>query len=198
MGKVCVLLFGLLPSLLLSQQTADSTVVQPGQLADSSKQNAPAESKRLFGIIPNFRTSASLQNYEPLTARAKFHIATQDAFDRGTVALAAAFAAESQLTNANRDFKQGVAGYSRYFATSYADFVIGDYMTEGIYPTLLHQDPRYFRKGDGGALQRLGYAAGQILLRMATTAAYSPIYPNCWAIRQRCSSLRRTTKMVEM
>jgi hypothetical protein len=46
--------------------------------------------------------------------------------------------------------------------TSYADFVIGDYMTEAIYPSLLHQDPRYFRRGTGGGWSRLGYAMGQI------------------------------------
>ena len=37
-------------------------------------------------------------------------------------------------------------------------------MTEGIYPTLFQQDPRYFRRGRGGTLSRLGYAAGQIFL----------------------------------
>jgi hypothetical protein len=35
-------------------------------------------------------------------------------------------------------------------------------MTEAIYPTLLHQDPRYFRRGTGSGLSRLGYAMGQI------------------------------------
>ncbi len=36
-------------------------------------------------------------------------------------------------------------------------------MTEGVFPALLHQDPRYFRKGTGGAWSRLGYAVGQIV-----------------------------------
>jgi hypothetical protein len=35
-------------------------------------------------------------------------------------------------------------------------------MTEAIYPTLLHQDPRYFRRGTGSTLSRLGYAVSQI------------------------------------
>jgi hypothetical protein len=35
-------------------------------------------------------------------------------------------------------------------------------MTEAIYPVILRQDPRYFRRGTGGAWSRLGYAAGQI------------------------------------
>ena len=135
-----------------------------GQQTDPSP--APAsgsgESKRIFWIIPNFRTSPTLATYAPLAPHEKFKIATQDAFDRGTIALAAAFAGESQLSNSNRSFGQGVEGYAHYFGTAYADLVIGDYMTEGIFPTMLHQDPRYFRRGKGSGVSRLGYAAGQI------------------------------------
>jgi hypothetical protein len=120
------------------------------------------ESKRILGLIPNFRTYASQQKYEPLTAREKFKIASQDSFDRGTVGLAALFGGEGQLTNANRSFGQGGAGFARYFGTAYGDFVIGDYMTEAVFPTLLHQDPRYFRRGTGSGLARLGYSMGQI------------------------------------
>jgi hypothetical protein len=128
----------------------------------SDSDSPQVESKRIFGIIPNFRTSPSLRNYEPLRPAEKFTIAAQDSFDRGTVALAALFAGQAQLTSATPSFGQGVAGYARYLGTSYADFVIGDYMTEAIYPTLLHQDPRYFRRGRGTGWARLGYAMGQI------------------------------------
>jgi hypothetical protein len=124
--------------------------------------DVPPEDKRIFWIIPNYRTSPSLHPYKPLLPAEKFKIATQDSFDRGTVALAALFAGESQLSNSTPAFGQGVKGYARYFGTSYADFVIGDMMTEGIYPTLLHQDPRYFRRGSGSAWSRLGSAVGQI------------------------------------
>jgi hypothetical protein len=119
------------------------------------------ESKRILGLVPNYRTSPSLVNYEPLTAREKFKLASEDAFDRGTIALAGIFAGEAQLTNANRSFGQGGAGFGRYFGASYGDFMIGDYMTEAVFPTLLHQDPRYFRRGTGSGLSRLGYAMGQ-------------------------------------
>jgi hypothetical protein len=128
----------------------------------SVTQTPQGESKRILGIIPNYRTSSSLKNYEPLTSREKFKIASQDAFDRGTVGLAALFGGEGQLTNANRSFGQGAPGFARYFGASYGDFVIGDYMTEAVFPTLLHQDPRYFRRGIGSGWSRLGYAMGQI------------------------------------
>jgi len=140
---------------------------QPGStkpdVAAPCGESPESESKRLFGIVPNYRTSPCLTNYKPLTTKEKFTIAAQDSFDRGTVILAAAFGGFGQLTNANPSFGQGASGYASYFGTSYADFVIGDFMTEGIYPSLLHQDPRYFRKGRGGTRNRLGYAVGQII-----------------------------------
>jgi hypothetical protein len=121
------------------------------------------ETKHLFWLIPNYRTSASLTDYKPLTPSQKFKIAAQDSFDRGTIALAAIFGAEGQLSNSNRSFGQGAAGFGRYFGTAYGDFLIGNFMTEGVFPSLLHQDPRYFRRGTGTAWSRIGYAVGQTL-----------------------------------
>ncbi len=147
--RVCSLPI-LFAAIALCQEPAPDQPLQPGTLKKPDSSESPqVESKRIFGIVPNFRTSPSLKDYEPLPISGKFKIAAQDAFDRGTIALAALFAGESQLTNATPSFGQGVAGYARYFGTSYADYVIGDYMTEAIYPTLLHQDPRYFRRGTG-------------------------------------------------
>jgi len=103
-----------------------------------------------------------LNPYKPIPPGEKFKIARQDSFDRGTVLLAAAFAGESQLSNSNRAFGQGVEGYAQYFGGAYADFVVGNYMTEAIFPTILHQDPRYFRRGTGSGLSRLGYSMSQI------------------------------------
>ncbi len=148
------------------QSTATAPVpgVAKAKGSSSCEESSHVESKRIFGIVPNYRTSPCLQNYKPLTTHAKFKIASQDSFDRGTFFLAAAFAGESQLTNSNPRFGQGTAGYARYLGTSYADFVIGDYMTEAIFPSLLHQDPRYFRKDSGTAWARVAYACGQIFL----------------------------------
>ena len=117
---------------------------------------------RIFGIIPNYRTFPSLTNYKPLTAKEKFKIANQDVSDRGTFVLAAAFAGEGMLTKSSPSFGHGVEGYSQYFVTSFCDLAVGDYMTEAIFPALLHQDPRYFRRGAGSGWSRLGYAMGQI------------------------------------
>src|SRR5713101_4254321 len=157
--------FGVAFALLASVSPCQQQPVDPARPAvtqQSENNNPPRESKRILGIIPNYRTSPSLQNYEPLTNREKFKMASRDAFDRGTFAMAALFAGEGQLSNSNRSFGQGGAGFGRYLGAAYGDLAIGDYMTEAVFPALLHQDPRYFRRGTGSGWSRFGYAMGQI------------------------------------
>jgi hypothetical protein len=178
--------FFLFASVSPCQQTKAVDSDQAGAQSSESTNPPQAESKRILGIVPNFRTSPSLQNYEPLTTREKFKIATEDAFDRGTVGLAALFGGQGQLTNSNRSFGQGAAGFGRYFGASYGDFVIGDYMSEAVFPTLFHQDPRYFRRGTGSGWSRIRYAVGQIFLTHSDSGGtqfnYSEVIGNSTAV----------------
>jgi hypothetical protein len=139
----------------------ERTQADPHRKPESSD-SSQHESRHILGIIPNYRTSPSLSNYEPLTSREKFKIASEDSLDRGTFALAALFGGLGQVTGGNKSFGQGAAGFSRYFGTSYGDLLIGNYMSEGVYPSILHQDPRYFRRGTGSGGSRFAYAISQI------------------------------------
>jgi hypothetical protein len=136
-----------------------------------------APPKRIFGLVPNYRTTPESKDYRPISPRQKFGLATQDSFDRGTLVLTALFAGQGQLTNSNPSFGQGAAGYARYFAASYTDFVVGNYMTEAIYPTILHEDPRYFRRGSGSAWSRLGSAMRQIVWTRADSGRMQFNFP---------------------
>jgi hypothetical protein len=93
----------------------------------------------------------------------KFKVAADDSFDRGSFILAGLFSADAQLTHATPSFGGGFPAYGRYYAAALGDLVAGDYMTEAIYPAILRQDPRYFRRGTGSRWSRLGYAMGQIV-----------------------------------
>jgi hypothetical protein len=120
--------------------------------------------KRIFGVIPNYRSHPSLHEAKPLTSRQKFKLAVRDSFDPGTFLLAGASAGIGLASNASPSYGHGAAGYGRYFGSTYGDLMIGNVMTEAVYPTLFHQDPRYFRKGSGGMWSRLGYAMSQIIV----------------------------------
>src|ERR1019366_8307048 len=84
-----------------------------GQDTASADNDADAP-KRLFGIIPNYRTSPTLADYQPLTAQEKFKVAGDDALDRGTFALAALFAVDAQLTSSAPSFGHGIGAYPHY------------------------------------------------------------------------------------
>lgn len=180
----------LFPILLKAQEASSNAVYSaesPGYVNGMTAMNAsePAE-KRIFGVIPNFRTSESPEDESPLKPEQKFKIASQDAFDRGTFMLAGVFAGESWVTKSEPTFGNGGADCGRYFGTAYADLAIGDFMTEAVFPTLLHQDPRYFRKGEGTISGRLRYAAVQLFRTRTDTGIeqfnYSEVVGNATAV----------------
>lgn len=154
-----------------SQTPASQTPAQAGQLPPVEQpgvkapgKTAQGEDKRIFGVLPNYRTAEMSAEVTPLTAKQKLRIATKDSFDYPLVFVGAGYAALYQLENNHPEFGQGVKGYFDRFGTSYADQVIGNFMTEGFMPILLHEDPRYFRKAEGTKKSRTWYALTRILV----------------------------------
>lgn len=142
--------------------------------------------RRIFGIIPNYKSHPSLKDSQPLSAGQKFKLAARDSFDPGTFLLAAAFAGLGQASNSTPSYGQGMAGYGRYYGSVYGDLIIGNFMTDAVFPSLLHQDPRYFRRGNGSTGSRLKYAVGQIFIthgdNRRTQFNYSEICGNATAV----------------
>jgi hypothetical protein len=144
--------------------------------AGSSAQNAPGsanpadpvipvqEDKRIFGVLPNNRTTEESIPFHPISGAQKFHIAVLDSFDWPVIPTSAAFAGLYQLENQNPSFGQGVKGYAQRLATAYGDQMIGNIMTEGLVPWITHEDPRYFRRGEGTFFGRTGFALRQIVI----------------------------------
>jgi hypothetical protein len=125
---------------------------------------ATPEDKRIFGVLPNYRTAEASIPFTPLTARQKYTIAFKDSFDWPVYPTSALFATLYQLENQNPSFGQGMSGYAQRFAAAYGDQMIGNMMTEAIVPSLLHEDPRYFRLGEGSGWSRARYAATRIFV----------------------------------
>jgi hypothetical protein len=133
---------------------------QPGQ----TETQPPPPDKRIFGVLPNYRTANATSVYTPITPKQKLAIAAKDSFDYPLLGLAAFLAGYGQLTNEDRSFGQGLAGYGRRVGVEYGDQAIGNMMTEGFFPIMLHEDPRYFRRGYGSFLSRTWYAATRVFV----------------------------------
>jgi len=91
----------------------------------------------------------------------KLMIATRDSTDAPLFVLGGLYATLAQLRNQHPRFGQGVKGFAHRYSTALADVAISDYLTEGVFPVMLREDPRYFRRGreSGSSMpHRIGYA----------------------------------------
>ncbi len=124
----------------------------------------PHSPKRLFGFIPNYRADQMQATYEPLTTREKFDIARKDSFDWPNYFIMAGYAFQSQIAAKGFNDNGGIKGFGGYYARAFGDNLIGAYVTEAMMPSLLHEDPRYFRLGKGSVWRRTFYAATRIVI----------------------------------
>jgi len=124
----------------------------------------PASDKRIFGVLPNYRTTDSSLQYEPISPKQKMSIAAKDSFDWSLSLVAAGYGGLGQITNQNPSFGQGAKGYGNRFVRTYADQIIGNVLAEAAVPILLHEDPRYFRLGQGSFWGRVGYASSRVFV----------------------------------
>lgn len=122
------------------------------------------QTKRILGIIPNFRAVSANQKLSPQSVKEKFITATEDSFDYSALVLPAVLAGYSMATKATPEFHQGAAGYGRYFWHSYADQSIENYAVEFVVPALTHEDIRYYTLGKGGFFERTGYALSRVVI----------------------------------
>jgi hypothetical protein len=136
----------------------------PLTLGAQGNNQSGTEDKRILWIFTNHRTIEESEAAGPLTPRGKFAIAWQDSTDQAIFLQSAFLAGIGQANNANPSFGQGAKGYAKRFGTAYGDFAIQNVMTEGIFPVLLHQDPRYFRRRQGTGRSRLGYAISRLFI----------------------------------
>ena len=79
-----------------------------GSSAPNPPTPVPVEDKRIFGVIPNNRTTEESIPFHSISAKQKITIAAKDSFDWPVFPTAAAFAGLYQIENQNPSFGQGV------------------------------------------------------------------------------------------
>lgn len=140
---------------------------------EAAKRPEMREDTHILGIVPDYDTVRNASGVIlPIGAKTKFWLATEDVFDPFSFVVAGLYAGGSQWTNQYHEFGQGAAGYAKRYGGAFADNAVGNYMTEGVLPVLLHQDPRYFRMGPTyGIWRRIGYAASRVVVTRGDSGA---------------------------
>ena len=163
------------PCVSLSVAAANMAVtVHPTEFI-AAEQIRAAEKQRLMGVIPNFYTSYTF-DAAPLTAKQKFLFAVRGTFDPVSMVGVAFGAGIEQATNAYAGYGQGAAGYGKRFAAKFTDGRSSDFLTHAVFPSLLHQDPRYYYLGSGSVKARLAHAVGSAFFTRTDNGLTAPNY----------------------
>ena len=156
------------PSAILTQSQNSSTSAEPQQTdgertareqqEQAAREIKAEEKQRIGGVLPNFNVVLN-GHAAPLSSSQKFDLAFHSITDPATIGLAVIAGGYGEFSDNHTGYGHGPAGYFKRFGAAYADNVDGTLFGNAILPSLLHQDPRYYRKGTGSVASRIVYSA---------------------------------------
>src|SRR5262249_49423527 len=133
---------------------------------EPSPQKPAAESEdstRVVGIIPAFNTSNNI-NAPALTSGEKFHLFSKTVTDPFNLIMPAVNAVILDVAGVSSGYGSGFGGLAKRYASSLADQTSGNFFRLYAYPSLLHEDPRYFRAGTGSIGKRTKHVLGAVVI----------------------------------
>jgi hypothetical protein len=167
-----------MPDAVLRVAAAQTTVHAVGSQYELAEQQMHVQEKqRVLGVVPNFYTTYDW-NAAPLTAGQKFRLAMRSTVDPFIFVGTGAIAGVEQWQNDFPGYGQGAQGYADRYGAVYGDTFIGILAGGALYPSLLHQDPRYFYKGTGSVWSRALYAISTVVITKGDNGRWQPNYSN--------------------
>ncbi len=165
-----------------SSSSSQTAVEQPGarksQYQKAEEQIKEQEHQRNIGILPAFNVSYR-SDAVSLTSGQKMRLAFRSVIDPVTFGAAFVVAGYHEAMDDDKGFGWGPEGYGKRSGAAYLDAFDGGMIGNGILPSILHQDPRYFRMGHGATSHRLLYAvATSVICKHDNTGKWEPNYSN--------------------
>lgn len=119
---------------------------------------------RILTVMPNYGTVENADKLPPISTGQKYRLAAAGVFDYFTFPFNAALAGLAQANNSPKSWGQGWGAYGKRYGASFADNGIGTFMTTAVFPSMLHEDPRYYQLGHGSIPHRTGYALARLFV----------------------------------
>ena len=168
--------FYILPPVTLSVSPVITTVTVSGNSKQLSEEQLHiAEQQRIAGIIPNFYSSYNW-NAPPMLAKQKFQLSIRSIIDPVSFLTVAAIAGAEQYQNVFPEYGSGIDGYGKRYGAALANHVSGTLLGRAVYPSIFHQDPRYFYKGKGTIGSRALYAISTAVIARGDDGRWQPNY----------------------
>ena len=164
-GARAVVLAASITAFLLFQPSR--AAAQDAQPAAPPVDAAPTEQTshgRMFGVMPDFLTVTDSAGIRPLTAKQKYGVVTRTSFDWFQFGWYGFKSSVDEATGNESAYGAGVRGFGKLYASNFVDGTAENYFVGAVWPALLHQDPRYFRKATGSFGSRAGYAVTRVFI----------------------------------
>ena len=112
------------------------------------------------------KTYPTLSEWKPLTARQKFDVFVHSTYSPRTFANAAIDQASDRMRGhrLNQEYETGIRGVGQRYGINLATTETDVFFQRFLFPTLLKQDPRYFRNPDLPFFHRALYAMSRVLI----------------------------------
>lgn len=159
---------------------ASATASLPDAPLPQTQADAPyaggKQTRRILGIIPNFRSVSVDEKLPPISPHEKFKLMMEDSFDYSSFIYVGILAGVGQAEGSYPEFHNGPPAYARYYWHNFADTLDGNIMTEFLFPVVTREDPRYYTLERGSIFKRAGYAVGRLLVTRTDKNGTSPNY----------------------
>jgi hypothetical protein len=147
--------------------TPAGTPTLPNAPVPTPKHDVPKplqQPKRILGVMPNYRAVSAGAIPPPPAPREAFKIATENSFDYSAFVFVGVTSLIAEGTDTHPQLGKGVPGFWGYAWRGWVDKTDGNYMVDAVMPTLVHEDERYYAKGEGPLVDRGVYAASRVLI----------------------------------
>jgi hypothetical protein len=163
------------PNIMLAVAGASTeVVVRPAEVI-AAQQMKLEEQQRLLGILPDFYVSY-VWDAAPLNTKQKYSMALRDTLDPTTFVGVSIGAGIQQGRNTFPGFGQGAAGYGKRWGALFANGRTSDILSRAVFPSVFHQDPRYFYQGSGSTWSRTKHAIGYAFVSRSDSGRVMPNY----------------------
>ncbi|MEO6982361.1 MAG: hypothetical protein ABI072_04520 [Edaphobacter sp.] len=148
----------------VSTSSSDAAAKAKQEQASPAVAASKRQPKRILGIMPNYRAVSAGEIPPPPTPKQAFVIATRNSFDYSSFLFVGITSMIAEGEDAHPQLGKGVPGFWAYSWRGFVDKTDGNYLVIFALPTVLHEDGRYFAKGEGGIFKRAVYASSRILI----------------------------------
>jgi hypothetical protein len=148
-----------------SAQTAADQGSGTARKSEATKKPRHLEDKVLDLVVPNTLIIEGRDTrVAPLTTGQKFSQVSKNFFNPFTFVGIGIEAGFDQAIDVHHAYGQGAKGYVKRYGADIADTATGQFFGVGVYPSIFHTDPRYYRMGRGGVVARGFYSVTRVLV----------------------------------